>query len=74
MEETNRTKFLMLDILAKRRGGIAKLTSEEKIIYLQTGISEGFIPVQEAYEIAKKFNINDNYILKELFSGLDKVK
>lgn len=70
MEETSRTKFLLLDILAKRRGGVNQLSSEEQILYVQTGISEGFLSLQEAYEIAQKLNIENNYILKKYFSEL----
>lgn len=74
MEETDRTKFLVLDALAKVRGGLAMLTLEEQISYIFFGINEGLLPLQKAYDIACTLKLEENYLFKEFFSELGKTE
>ena len=68
MEEHN---FIMLDILAKRRGGVGKLTYSEQITYIQSGIDEEYLTKEKAYKIAKDLGIENHYQLTAYFKDLD---
>lgn len=63
--------FIMLDIMAKRRGGVAKLNYGEQITYIKSGIKEGYLTKEKAYRIAKEINIENDSMLTEYFKGLD---
>ena len=72
MYDDDRNSFIILDVLAKKRGGLAMLTLGEQIEYLVSGIDLGFLNVNEAHELAIGLHIENNRILSTHFKSIEK--
>lgn len=52
-----RNTFLILDIRAKKLGGIKNLTKSEQIEYIEIGYQTGFLPKKDAEELMKELDL-----------------
>ncbi|PIP13517.1 MAG: hypothetical protein COX48_03940 [bacterium (Candidatus Stahlbacteria) CG23_combo_of_CG06-09_8_20_14_all_34_7] len=55
-----RNTFIILDIRAKKLGGIKNLTKSEQIEYIGIGYQTGFLPKKDAEDLMKELNLKIN--------------
>lgn len=55
--EDSRTTFIILDVRAKKLGGIKNLTKSEQIEYVHLGYQTGFLPRKDAEELIEELDL-----------------